>query len=163
LPKELQGAGTLKTGYRTNWSEQAREEDASTLRERIESFLQTKGLKYESVDEEILRLRFLSRGGNWTGLLHLAEDEGFCAIYSVLPEPIADRHRQAAAVALMHANYDLSNGSYEMDEEDGELRYRTTVFLGSTYDFAEFGAILAEHLEQVERDMPAIRQWTEEN
>jgi len=162
LPGELQGAGTLKTGYRTNWSEPALEEEASSLQERIESFLQLKGLKYEHADEQIIRLRFSSRGGSWTGLIYLAESEGFCAIYSVMPDPIPEPSRQAVALALMNANYDLSGGNYEMDEEDGEVRFRTTVFLASTRDAGEFGAILAGHLEQVESDLPTIRQWTDD-
>jgi len=163
LPESLQGSGTLKAGYRTSWSEQSQDEAASTLQERIESFLQLKGLKYEKVDEHILRLRFMTRDGNWTGLIHLAEEDGHCTIYSVLPDPVPARHRLSAAVALMNANYDLTSGNYEMDEEDGELRFRTTVFLGSTHDAAEFGAVLAEHLEQMEYDLPTILQWTADN
>ena len=160
LPESLQGGGTLKEGYRTSWSEQAQDEEATTLQARIESFLQLKGLKHEKVDENLIRLRFNSRGGSWTGLIHLAEEEGYCAIYSVLPDPIPERQRLEAAAALMNANYDLANGSYEMDLEDGELRFRTIAFLGSTYDPAEFGAILARHLEQMEQDLPTLTQWT---
>ncbi len=161
LPESLQASGTLKTGYRTSWSEQSQDEESSALQERIESFLQLKGLKYEHADDRIIRLRFSSRGGSWTGLIYLAESEDFCTIYSVLPDPIPEPSRHSAALALMNANYDLSGGSYEMDEEDGEVRFRTTVFLGSTRDAAEFGAILASHLEQVENDLPTIRQWTD--
>lgn len=161
LPDSLHGSGTLKAGYRTSWSEQSQDEETSALQDRIESFLQLKGLKYERADDRIVRLRFSSRGGSWTGLIYLAESEGFCSIYSVLPDPIPEPSRQAAALALMNANYDLSCGNYEMDEEDGEVRFRTTVFLGSTQDAAEFGAILSSHLEQVESDLPTIRQWTD--
>lgn len=161
LPDSLLGSGTLKSGYRTSWSEQSQDEHASSLQERIESFLQLRGLKYEPAGEQLIRLRFSSRGGSWTGLIYLAEADGYCAIYSVLPDLVPEPSRQAVALALVNANYDLAGGSYEMDEEDGEVRFRTTVFLGSTHDAAEFGAILAAHLEQVEQDLPTIRQWTE--
>jgi len=162
LPESLEGSGTLKTGYQTGWSRQTLQAEHTTLRERIEGFLQLKGLKYEWADEQIIRLRFMSRNGNWIGLIHLAEDEGYCVIYSVLPDAVPENRRPLVAEALMSANYDLSGGSYEMDEEDGELRYRTTVFLGSTQDPDELGTILARHLQQVEADLPAIRQLIEE-
>lgn len=162
LPESLEGTGTLKTGYQTTWSLQAQQAEQTTLRERIEAFLQLKGLKYEWADERIIRLRFISRSGSWVGLIHLAEEEGFCAIYSVLPEIVPENRRPLVATALMSANYDLSGGSYEMDEEDGELRYRTTVFVGSTQDADELGKILAQHLQQVEADLPVIQQLIEE-
>ncbi len=166
VPPELGGLGSLKTGLRTEWGHQNKAESPATAEESIirdiqpfvASFLQANALKYERLDEQLIRLRFQSRGGHWIGLIHTNEADGLCAIYSVLPTAVPVHQRREISEYLMHINYDLVYGSFEMDQADGEVRFRTTMFNGHALTSSVFGMIFAEHLKVMEQYLPDIQQ-----
>jgi hypothetical protein len=167
LPEELKDSGALKSGFRTDWLAILGETDegvadavgtgATLLSDYVEGFLKLRELSYEKIDERILRLRFNSAAGSWVTLLRLEEDDDLCAIYSVYPDAVPVLKRQELAGFLISENYDLLSGSFEMDEEDGELRFRTTIFSPRQLDADAFGTILAEHIQAMEHYMPAVR------
>ncbi|MNZ89823.1 hypothetical protein D3C78_1087590 [compost metagenome] len=60
---------------------------------------------------------------------------------------------------LMNANYDLLNGGFEMDEEDGEIRLRSALVLGGKADSDVLASCLAEHIETMEHFLPIVEQF----
>ena len=57
------------------------------------------------------------------------EDIGFLC-YSFFPISVPESKRDAAAQFLTRANYNLLNGNFEMDYEDGEVRYKVMTRCG---------------------------------
>jgi len=53
--------------------------------------------------------------------------ERICLLYVIAPNRVPQHRRQAVAEFLARANYGLIIGCFELDMEDGELRYRCGV------------------------------------
>jgi hypothetical protein len=172
LPDELSDEGTLKEGVQTEWRAYFRSRAASPAQDGggpadlaafVETCLQRNELKYEVLDERLIRLRFSSDAGNWTSLLRLEPEDGLCLLYSVFPEAVPESMRSYVAVRLMSENYDLIYGSFEMDETDGELRLRTTLVHGNPPDADAFHTHFAEHIAMMEHYLPIVRELTHPN
>ncbi len=166
LPDALKDAGTLRIGLRTAWFEDEQADgDAGNgsaaqhagVLDRIEAFLRAKELDYEKLDEQLLRLRIVSESGDWVCLIRIEESENGCVAYSVYPSLIPTERREAIALVLMSVNYDLAKGSFEMDHEDGELRFRTSMPMAGRSEPDAFGAMLIEHAQVMEHYLPVIR------
>ncbi|MCB9735008.1 MAG: hypothetical protein H6745_20670 [Deltaproteobacteria bacterium] len=63
-------------------------------------------------------------------LVILDEDAGWAAAYGVLPANIPEGRRAEVALKLVGLNYELPFGGFEMDPEDGEVRFRTCAAAG---------------------------------
>lgn len=50
--------------------------------------------------------------------------------YSYFPVPISAEKRAAAAEFIARANYNLHDGNFEMDMNDGEVRYKACLYVG---------------------------------
>ncbi|MGO4349761.1 YbjN domain-containing protein [Paenibacillus sp. MCAF9] len=167
LPEALKDEGVLKMGFRTAWAAEMDQgisvpEEPSiangALNEHITSFLTDNELKYEVIDDQLYKLIFTSRGESWVGLIRIEEVQDYCAVYSVYPELVPEHQRQELALLLLNENMDLLSGSFELDDEDGELRFRSSYYAGNTYDSEVFSRILGNHLEAVESYFSEIRE-----
>lgn len=170
LPNELE-EGTLNIKLRTSWSnelsvtptsegldQQHHDQQAIIpLREQITRYLEGLSLKVEQIDSELLRLPFHTDTTNWISLFRIDEASRLCVIYSIFPTMIPAYLREETALAFMAENYGSIMSSYEMDNEDGELRYRTTLTVGKELDISLLAAALAEHLQVMEHFIPIIQ------
>jgi hypothetical protein len=84
-------------------------------------------MKYEWIDETILRLSFTGEQGTWIVLVRTDEEKQLCIVYSIYPKLVPEEQRTEMALFLIEENYDLAVGSFELDTADGELRYRTSI------------------------------------
>lgn len=80
--------------------------------------------------KSILRLRVRGNNGTWTCFAQAREKENQFVFYSVLDLNVPPQRRQAMAEFLTRANYGLVIGNFEMDFEDGEVRYKTSIDVG---------------------------------
>ncbi|MZQ86919.1 hypothetical protein GQF01_32895 [Paenibacillus sp. 5J-6] len=135
LPDALDN-GTLKIGYRTQWAESAATSAASnaasssaksTLNGVVEDYLNKMELPFEWVDETIARLTFSGEHGDWIVLVRTDEEKQICIVFSIYPEAVPEEQQTEMAKFLFEENYDLVIGNFEMDANDGELRYRTSI------------------------------------
>lgn len=78
-------------------------------------------------DKPILQMTFQGRNGKWTCYAQSNEDQHLFFFYSVCPINILEAKRQAVAEFLTRANYGLKVGNFEMDFNDGEVRYKTSI------------------------------------
>lgn len=165
LPPELEGAGELKTGYQTLWAkpDYFKQQLASTapmsMRGTILRYLEDNNIAYEQVNNGILRFQFRGENGEWTGLIKIDEANNQCAVYSAFPDLIPQEWRKACAVLLANANYDLDIGNFEIDLEDGDLRYRASLALGEdSLTPSLFEQLLVANLEVMDKYLPQIRR-----
>ncbi|NWJ98121.1 MAG: YbjN domain-containing protein [Chloroflexi bacterium] len=79
--------------------------------------------------ETTLQTSFQGDNGKWTCYARTVESSKQIVFYSVYPVNVPEAKRTTMAEFITRANYGLIVGNFEMDYEDGELRYKTSVGL----------------------------------
>lgn len=67
----------------------------------------------------------------WPVLAVVDDDDQRVLFYSVRPDDVPEEQREKIATLLTRINYGLLVGAVELDLDDGEVRVRTSVDLGS--------------------------------
>jgi hypothetical protein len=65
--------------------------------------------------------------GSWTFYAQIVEEQRLVAFYSVCPLTVPENRRREVADFLTRANYGLAVGNFELDFDDGEIRYKTVL------------------------------------
>jgi hypothetical protein len=81
----------------------------------------------EAPGRPVLRLGFEGEAGRWVCYAQAKDDVQQFLFYSVAPSPVPEELRGAVAEYLTRVNMHLSVGNFEMDFEDGEVRFRTSI------------------------------------
>lgn len=159
-PDDADAGGRLTISLRTNWRETTARNSvsASSLYAQTQRYLEAKGLVVEPVNDELMRLRFYTDEAEWGSVIQVEEAARTIVLYSVFPTAIPSALREETALAFIGENYGSTSGSYEMDTEDGELRYRTTIALGAgrDLDVGLAAAALSDHLEVMKHFVPIV-------
>jgi hypothetical protein len=97
----------------------------------IRSFLRT---HFEAEDlerdgeDDMISFRLEDEGGNEWGCLALGDEQSEQAIfYSVVLETTPPEHRLEVMKFVTLANYGMQVGNFELDLEDGEVRFKTSI------------------------------------
>ena len=94
-----------------------------------------------AAENETIRLRIDGDDGKWTTYARVLPSRKL-AIYSVADLHIPEARRPAMAEFLTRANFGIVVGNFEMDFDDGEVRYKTSL----DSDGKVFPGELIEHL-----------------
>ena len=101
-------------------------------------------------DPSTLRLAFRGNNGLWTCYARVKEPEGTFVFYSICPVNAPETKRLAMAEFLTLANFGLVNGNFEMDFNDGEIRYKTGIVVkGAQQALAKKSHLTAALLKQL--------------
>ena len=82
--------------------------------------------------EPLLRLEFDGENATFTCYARAVESKDAFVFYAMFPQAVGKRRRQAVAELLTRLNYGLTIGNFELDFEDGEVRYRASVDVKGT-------------------------------
>ena len=74
-----------------------------------------------------LRLSIQGKNADWTCLVRVFEQTERVLVYSILPANAPEATRADLALMLTQINYGLIVGNFELDVEDGEIRYKTSI------------------------------------
>lgn len=85
-----------------------------------------------SGEQPILQLGFQGDNGSWICYAEAREEHEQFVFYSICPANVPEGKRPAVAEFLTWANYGLVIGNFEMDLDDGEIRYKTSLDVGGT-------------------------------
>lgn len=126
LPKDL-GKGTLKVGYRTEWSNKMNKNEGPLLT-ILSGYLIEDGWPVE-IDEDMgsVQTRYRGSNGEWTCFTVANEEQQQIIFYSIAPMQAPEARRTDLAIFLTLANYGLPLGNFEMDWRDGEIRFKTGI------------------------------------
>jgi hypothetical protein len=92
------------------------------------SFFREDGWSFTQLEEQpILKLGFQGENGQWSCYAQAREEQAQFLFYSVCPVKAPDDRRLAASEFLTRANYGLFIGNFELDMNDGEIRYKTSI------------------------------------
>jgi len=79
------------------------------------------------VGTDVLTTDWAGANGIWACYLHARERDAQLLVYSVMTEDVPAERRSAVAEFLTRVNYVMTIGNFEMDYDDGEVRYKTSV------------------------------------
>jgi hypothetical protein len=96
--------------------------------EEIVNFFEEDGWPFVQIEgEPFLQMVFQGENGKWTCYAKARDDQKQFVFYSVCPINAPDSKRLAVAEFLTRANSGMIIGNFEMDFEDGEIRYKTSI------------------------------------
>lgn len=78
-------------------------------------------------DRPVLSMNFDGKNAKWTCFAQAREEQQQFIFYSVCPVNAPAEKRPALAEFVTRANYGLIIGNFELDFEDGEIRYKTSL------------------------------------
>ncbi len=98
------------------------------LFDAVVDYLNEDEWRYHVVRDDVaLMLAFRGESGSWQCYGTVDEDKQWFTFYSILPSNVPEEKRTEVAEFITRANYGLVIGNFEMDWEDGEVRYKTSV------------------------------------
>jgi hypothetical protein len=103
----------------------------SSIFTAVVTFFQEKNWDYDVVtSDSILSTEVAGENGSWKCLILIEEEAQYLCFYSILPFNVNPNRKEFLAEFLMRANFGMKIGNFEMDFEDGEIRYKTSLNLG---------------------------------
>jgi hypothetical protein len=108
----------------------ARRENANGVRAfvAVGRFLEQEGWYPQQVeDAPIYQMSFSGEGGPITCYAQVRVEEEILLCYAVAPVRVEEAARPAVAEFVTRANYGLWTGNFEMDWDDGEVRYKSSL------------------------------------
>ncbi|MBD2504560.1 type III secretion system chaperone family protein [Anabaena azotica] len=95
---------------------------------QISQFFQQEDWQYEQISQKsILRLAFQGRNGKWDCFAKAREEQQQFIFYSICPVNAPQDKRLAVAEFITRANCGMMIGNFELDFNDGEISYKTSI------------------------------------
>ena len=103
----------------------------SSILSQLVRFFEDDGWPFEQIsDLPALRTSFSGENGKWTCYAHAREEVHQFVFYSLLPVNTPSDKLAAMAEFMARANYGMIVGNFELNYEDGEVRYKTSLDIG---------------------------------
>jgi hypothetical protein len=127
------------------------------------NFLDEHGWSYLLVPEQnALQLLFQGDDEQWNCFIRAEEEERRVVVYSVCPFNIPEERRAATMELLTRANYGLILGNFEIDLADGQVRFKTSLSLGSApLTEALVDRLVIPNLHAMNTYLPAIARMVD--
>ena len=111
----------------TKWPE-AVPSSPRSLQSTLDAFFQAQKIEPKHTrDGRSTYFVYRGHAGKWVVAFTVKEPSRRLAIYSLYPQKVPVEQRANVAELMSRLNYQLLIGNFEMDFEDGELRYRTSL------------------------------------
>jgi hypothetical protein len=105
----------------------------------------------------ILRMGFAGENGNWMCYAQAREEQEQFVFYSVCPVNTPEDKLPAIAEFVTRANYGLVIGNFELDLEDGEIRYKTSIDVeGDSLSAALIKNLVYTNIRMMDKYLPGI-------
>jgi len=115
----------------------------SPILKQLIHFFEDDDWPFEQIsDLPALRTGFSGENGRWTCYAHAREEVHQFVFYSVLPVNAPSDKLEAVAEFITRANYGMIVGNFELNFEDGEVRYKTSIDVGD----ADLSLVLIKQL-----------------
>jgi hypothetical protein len=97
---------------------------------------------YEMADAPVLMMTFSGKNGRWTCYAQARETQEQFVFYSVCPINAPPDKLNQVVEFITRANYGMIIGNFELDYNDGEIRYKTSIDV----EGADFPPILVKQM-----------------
>ncbi|MBR5372480.1 MAG: hypothetical protein IK130_09730 [Oscillospiraceae bacterium] len=120
------------------------------------SMLEHKKLKYKIVERTEartrIRIHFEGNGLPITIYMILRADRQIVSVFSLMPFTVPEGKRYETAIAVAAANHGLIDGSFDLNTETGEIRFRlTSCYIGTLLCEELFSYLMYVSAETVDR------------
>lgn len=128
----------------------------------IENALQEKDLKYTVIHnrphQKVLRLGFSLENGRCDAIIDIRTGSHTVLIYCISPVSVPINHRPRIAEFITRANYHLILGNFELDMNDGDIRYKNAFIYDDYQELSDemFLRYLFTSLHMLDRYLPGI-------
>lgn len=95
--------------------------------EFIEAFLKTEEITFEKLTDGRFTCNFTGKNASYSVYVSFDDDLEYLVVYTNCGVNIPENMRGKAAEFLTRANYGMRIGCFEMDFNDGEVRFRTSI------------------------------------
>jgi len=94
----------------------------------VTAYLDSDNWPYEKMEDEFV-VRVLFRGDNaqFACFAQAREEQQQFVFYSICPVAVPEHKRPEIAEFITRANFDMVIGNFELDYEDGEVRFKTSI------------------------------------
>lgn len=104
-----------------------------------------------------LSVNFAGRNGQWSCMARVIEEKEIFLFYSYCPMKCPADKRPILADFLTRANYGLYIGNFELDYNDGEVRYKTSIDVeGDRMTTALVKRIVYDNVSVMDRYLPGV-------
>lgn len=99
-----------------------------TIMEQMQKFFDVDEWHVTPMDDRpVLAMGFSGKNGNFQCFAQAREEQQQTVFYSVCSINAPDTRRAATAEFITRANYGLIIGNFELDYDDGEVRFKTSI------------------------------------
>lgn len=105
--------------------------------ERFKGYLKKVALNHSIVENETIIMFPYTSKGNYQCIIDVDEGNKIVIIYTVLGSLVELEKRNRIAQLLTRINFGIRIGNFEMDYEDGQIRYKTSVDYEGIKDFED--------------------------
>lgn len=137
----------------------------ASLFETVQQFFVDEGWKAEPMEDEeaTLRMRYQGKRAAWTCYARVREALGQATFYSMASGTVPDERLEAVAELASRINSKLVIGNFEVNFDEGEFRYRTSLDVGPDgldgVPFARlFGRLVGTNVAMMDTYIPAWLQ-----
>jgi len=114
-------------------------------------------------DERVVRVQVRGENGEWSAFAHVREEQQQVVVYSALPINAPHPRRAAVMEFVVRANYGLTIGNFDLDADDGELRFRTSLDVqGDRLSPALLRQLLWTNVGTSDKYLPGLRAVIED-
>jgi hypothetical protein len=128
------------------------------LLESVVEYFETDGWPFEQIEDmPILKTGFSGDNGSWVCLARTIESQQQMVFYSVCPTNIPEANRDEVTRYLSRVNYDMIIGNFEIDLDDGEVRYKTSIDVeGTPLTHALLEPLVYQNVNTMDQYLPGI-------
>ncbi|MFN9648996.1 MAG: YbjN domain-containing protein [Pseudanabaena sp.] len=140
-------------------SSQAKVENLSSNFEVLLNFFQENNWSFlQHETEPILRMGYQGENGEWNCVAKTKENPSQLVFYSLYPIKVPPKKRLGIAEFLTKVNYGLIAGNFEMDFQDGEVRYKTYAINGENNPLNSelIGQLIFVNVMTMDKYLPAL-------
>ncbi|MDB9315300.1 YbjN domain-containing protein [Spirulina sp. CS-785/01] len=129
------------------------------LSQSLQSILNQQGLQFYDIGNNILRIHVNGQAATWSTLVKCIDEYQQLMVYSICPNKAPEPKLSNLQEFLTRANFGLKFGNFELDLEDGEIRFKTSVqFAGEIDPAPMIEECLSLNVVSFDRYLPGILQ-----
>jgi hypothetical protein len=129
------------------------------LSQSLQSILDKQGWQFYKISNSIVRIDVDGKAATWSTLVNCIDEYQQLIVYSICPNKAPEMKLSEMQEFLTRVNFGLKFGNFELDLEDGEIRFKTSIqFAGDCDPAPMIEECLSLNIVTFDRYLPGILQ-----
>jgi hypothetical protein len=124
----------------------------------LTDYFKVNGWNFDKLEERpVLRMGFKGEHAEWMCFAQARQEQQQAVFYSRAGFRVPEERRAAVAEFISRANYGMIIGNFELDVEDGEIRYKTSIDIeGGELSPNLIRNMVAPNVTMMDRYLPGV-------